>query len=215
MAEFAIQRRTMVDNQIRTVDVTDHGVIAAFLAVGREAFVPTAMRDLAYIDRPIDLGGGRAIMQPAPLAKLIQLAEPRAGEKVLIVGGNTGYAAAIVAAMGATVTTLEQDPALVAVARGALADVSGATVVEGPLAAGWPAGAPYDLVILDGAAEEIPAALDAQVAEGGRIVYIDGEGLAARATVAVRSSGRVSSRTVFNLPGRLLPGFAKPVAFAL
>lgn len=215
MADFAIQRRTMVDNQIRTVDVTDHGVIAAFLTVGREAFVPVAMQNLAYIDRPIELGDGRSVTQPAPLAKLIQLAAPRAGEKVLIVGGNTGYAAAIVAEMGATVTMLEQDPALCATARTALSSVASVTVVEGPLSTGWPAGAPYDLVILDGAVEEIPAGLTEQLVEGGRMVFIEGAGLSARATVAVRSSGQVSSRTVFNLPGRLLPGFTRPAVFAL
>lgn len=215
MADFAIQRKTMVDNQIRTVDVTDQGVISAFLTVGREAFVPAAMRGLAYIDRPVELGAGRAMMQPAPLAKLIQLAAPRAGEKVLIVAGNTGYSAAIVAELGATVTLLEEDAALAATAKSALASNPSVTVVVGPLTAGWAAGAPYDLVLIDGAVEAIPEALTIQVGEGGRIVAIEGEGLSARATVAVRSSGRISSRTNFNLPGRILPGFVRPAEFVL
>lgn len=215
MADFAIQRRTMVDNQIRTVDVTDHGVLAAFLTVGREAFVPPALRDLAYLDRPIDFGGGRRSMQPAQLAKLVQLAAPRAGEKVLIVGAATGYTAAIVADMGATVVMVEEDAALAAAAKANFAGSASVTVVEGPLTAGAPAQGPYDLVLMDGAVAEMPEALLAQVAEGGRAVYVEGEGNSALATVSVRSSGRISSRAVFNLPGHLLPGFAPAPAFAL
>lgn len=212
MAEFAIQRRTMVDNQIRTVDVTDHGVIAAFLSVGREAFVPAALQDLAYLDRPVELGKGRRLMQPAQLAKLVQLAAPKAGEKVLVIGGATGYTAAIVAAIGASVTMVEEDADLAATAKGAL---SGVDVVVGPLTAGAPAGAPYDLVLFDGSLEDLPEAIADQVGEGGRIVFVRGSGNAAKATVCVRASGRLSERTAFNLPGHLLPGFVRPAAFAL
>ncbi|MER2604739.1 MAG: protein-L-isoaspartate O-methyltransferase [Siculibacillus sp.] len=213
MADFAIQRRTMVDNQIRTVDVTDHAVIAAFLTVGREAFVPAAMRSLAYIDRPTELGGGRAVMQPAPLAKLIQLAAVVPGEKVLLIGGNTGYAAAILAELGAVVTMVEERADLAETAATELG--AKATVVVGPLAAGAPVGAPYDLVLFDGAIEVLPEAITAQVADGGRIVAIEGAGLSGRAVVTVRSSGKMSSRAAFNLPGRILPGLEQVRAFAL
>jgi protein-L-isoaspartate(D-aspartate) O-methyltransferase len=215
MADFAIQRRTMVDNQIRTVDVTDHGVIAAFLTVGREAFVPPALRDLAYLDRPVEFAGGRCMMQPAQFAKLVQLAAPKAGEKVLIVGGTTGYTAAIVAELGAEVVMVEEDAALAAAAAAQFAGNAAVTVTSGPLTAGAPAKAPFDLVLFDGAVEVVPAAIEAQVGEGGRLVYVEGEGNAAQATVAVRSSGRISARAVFNLPGRVLPGFARPAVFAL
>ncbi|MCE1236579.1 MAG: hypothetical protein LWW93_09495 [Hyphomicrobiales bacterium] len=214
MADFAIQRRTMVDNQIRTVDVTDHGVLAAFLTVGRESFVPAALEDLAYLDRPVDFGGGRRMMQPAQLAKLVQLAAPRAGEKALLIGGASGYTAAILADIGAKVTMVEENPDLAARAAATLAG-SGVEVVAGPLAAGAPAGAPYDLVLFDGAIEEMPEAVLAQVGEGGRAVFVQGAGNSALAMVSVRSSGRISSRAAFNLPGHLLPGFAKPAAFAL
>lgn len=215
MADFAIQRRTMVDNQIRTVDVTDHGVLEAFLTVGREVFVPAALQDLAYLDRPVDLGGGRRMMQPAQLAKLVQLARPRAGETALVIGGGTGYTAAICAELGARVVLLEEDHELASIATAELAGTPSITVVEGPLTAGAPAEAPFDLVLFDGAVEEMPAAILAQVAEGGRAVYVEGVGNAAQATVAVKSSGRISTRAVFNLPGHLLPGFARPAVFAL
>jgi len=214
MADFAIQRKTMVDNQIRTVDVTDLAVLEAFGRVAREAFVPEALRTLAYIDRPVELGGGRALPQPGPLAKLVQLALPLKGEKVLVVGGATGYTAAIVADLGCTVTMVEENAALAAKAKSAL-EGTGVTVVEGPLTAGAPAGAPYDLVLFDGAVEVLPDAIAAQVAEGGRIVAVEGHGLSAKAVVTVKSSERLSSRTAFNLPAPALPGFARKAEFAL
>lgn len=214
MADFAIQRKTMVDNQIRTVDVTDHAVIAAFSTVGREAFVPAARRDLAYIDQHVAVAPGRFLMQPAPLARLIQLAAPQAGEKVLIVGGNTGYSAAVVAALGATVVMLEENADLAAAAETALAG-TGVQVVRGPLTAGTTVGGPYDLIVFDGSVEVVPDAFAASLVEGGRIVAIEGTGQTGRATVTVKSSGRVSSRFAFNLPARPLPGFARVRAFAL
>ena len=215
MADFASQRKTMVDNQIRTVDVTDHAVIAAFLTVGREAFVPAAMQSLAYLDRPVEFAGGRRMMQPAQLAKLVQLAAPQAGEKVLIVGGATGYTAAIVAELGATVVSLEEDAALAEMAKAAFAGDDRVGVAVGPLTAGWAAAAPYDLILFDGAVEVVPTAITAQLAPGGRMVAIEGTGLSGRAVVSVESNGVLSSRTAFNLPGRLLPGFARAKAFAL
>ena len=193
MADFAIQRKTMVDNQIRTMDVQDLAVIDAFSTVAREAFVPAATAAFAYIDRPTDLGGGRALMQPGPLARLMQLALPLPGEKVLVVGGATGYTAALIADIGAEVVSLEEDAGLAATARTALAGTT-VTVAEGPLTAGWDAAAPYDLVFFDGAIEVLPEAIAAQVAEGGRIVAIEGAGLSARAVVRVKSSGRLSPR---------------------
>lgn len=213
MADFAIQRKTMVDNQIRTMDVTDLAVLGAFGRVARETFVPEALRALAYIDRPVDLGGGRALPQPGPLAKLVQLALPRVGEAVLVIGGATGYTAAILADLGCTVTMVEENAALAAVARTAL-DGTAVTVVEGPLPAGAPGGAPYDLVLFDGAVEVVPDAIAAQVAEGGRIVCVEGAGLSAKAVVTVKASGGLSSRTAFNLAAPALPGFARKAEFA-
>lgn len=215
MADYAIQRKTMVDNQIRTVDVTDHAVIDAFGTVGREAFVPEARGSLAYIDQHVEVAPGRWLMQPAPLARLIQLALPQAGEKVLIVGVNTGYSAAIVAELGATVVALEENADLAARAEAALAGRAGVKLVRGPLAAGVPAEAPYDLILFDGSIEVVPEAILAQLAEGGRLVAIEGTGQTGRAQVTVKLSGRTSTRFHFNLPARPLPGFAKAREFAL
>jgi protein-L-isoaspartate(D-aspartate) O-methyltransferase len=213
MADFAIQRKTMVDNQIRTVDVTDHAVIDAFSTVGREAFVPGEMRSLAYIDQHVRVAPGRFVMQPAPLAKLVQLAAPQPGEKVLIVGGNSGYSAALCAELGASVVMLEENADLAALAEAALA--GRAEVVRGALAAGCAAKGPYDLVFFDGSIETLPAAFLAQVAEGGRLVAVEGTGQTGKATVTVKSRGTTWSRFAFNVPAMPLPGFAKAKEFAL
>ena len=214
MADYAVQRRTMVDNQIRTMDVQDHAVIDAFDTVAREVFVPEAVKAFAYIDRPVDLGGGRALAQPGPLARILQLALPVAGEKVLVVGGATGYTAALMAEIGCKVVSLEENAGFAATARAALAGTD-VEVAEGPLSAGWAAGAPYDLIFFDGAIEVLPEAFVAQVAEGGRIVAVEGSGLSAKAVVSVKASGKLSSRMGFNAPAPMLPGFARKVEFAL
>lgn len=215
MAEFAIQRKTMVDNQIRTVDVTDFGVLDAFGTVAREAFVPAALRPLAYIDQHIEVAPGRWLMQPAHLAKLIQLAAPQAGEKVLVVGGNSGYSAAILADLGASVTLLEENAGLAATAKTNLADVASVTVVSGPLSAGWSAAGPYGLIVVDGSIEVLPQGFLGQIADGGRIVAIEGAGLTGRAVVTVKSGDSVSARTAFNLSAMPLPGFGRAREFAL
>lgn len=215
MADFAIQRKTMVDNQIRTVDVTDHAVLDAFGTVGREAFVPASLRAFAYVDRPVDLAPGRRAMQPASLARLVQLAAPQPGEKVLIVGGATGYTAAVVAALAGTVVMLEENADLATAAETALAGLGNVEVVRGPLAAGCPGKAPYDLVLFDGSVEVVPPTFATQVGDGGRIVAIEGAGQTGRAVVTVVSGGTASERTAFNLPAPALPGFRKVREFAL
>ena len=215
MPDFATSRRQMVDTQLRTNDVTDHAILDAFGALAREAFVPAKLKPLAYIDEHIELAPGRYLSRPHALGKLVQLAEPRAGDKVLIVGAATGYAAALLSGLVGTVVALEEDAALAATARDALAQAgaSNVTVAEGPLAAGWPSAGPYDVILVDGAIEVLPPALTAQIAEGGRLVAVIGTGLSARATLATRTGPDVGSRTAFNCALRPLPGFARPKEF--
>ena len=215
MADFAIQRKTMVDNQIRTVDVTDHDVIDAFSTVGRETFVPAAMRALAYIDQHVQVAPGRFVMQPAPLAKLVQLAAPQPGETVLIVGGNTGYSAAVVAELAGAVVLLEENADLAAAAEAAFAGSAKVTVVRGALAAGCAGKGPFDVILFDGSIEVLPGAFFDQLGETGRIVAVEGAGQTGRAVVSTRVGGKVSARTAFNLPAMPLPGFARAAEFAL
>lgn len=215
MTDWAIQRTKMVDGQVRPNDVTDHRIIAAMLEIPRELFVPTALGPLAYIDRNLELPGGRGLLQPMLVAKAIQAAEIQSGEAVLEVGAGTGYVAAVIARLDAKVTAVESDPVLATAARGALAasGTTGVTVVEGPLPAGAPAGAPYSVILISGSVETIPDQLLDQLADGGRLVVFEGAGLSGRAKLYTRTGADVAGRTLFNASAPALPGFAREPAF--
>jgi protein-L-isoaspartate(D-aspartate) O-methyltransferase len=214
MPDFATARRMMVDGQVRTYDVTDAAVLSAMLAVPRERFVPAEFASVAYIDTDIAVSRTRRLLKPMVLAKLLQAAAIRPETRVLDVGGATGYAAAVLARMGAQVILLEDDAALAGQARRALADLGEVTVVEGPLFAGWAANAPYDVILLGGAAEVIPPDLFKQLADGGRLVGIVGEPPACQAMLFTASHGIGSGRPVFDAAAAPLPGFSKPKVFA-
>jgi protein-L-isoaspartate(D-aspartate) O-methyltransferase len=221
MTDFAAARRMMVDGQVRTSDVTDRAIIAAMVDVARERFVPTAMAELAYLDSDIAVTPGKAgeagrhLLKPMVLAKLIQAAEINPGDHVLDVGCATGYASAILARLAGTVVALEQDAALAAQATEVLAaiGVRNVTVFTGPLIEGCGKRAPYDVILLDGVAEVVPAALLGQLKEGGRLVGIVGRAPSAKAMVIRASAQGVSRRAIFDACGPALPGFAKPPAF--
>jgi protein-L-isoaspartate(D-aspartate) O-methyltransferase len=212
--DYSAARRTMVENQVRTNRVTDPLVIAALAELPREAFLPEPLRGIANNDEDIPLGGGRFLMEPLPAALLMQSAEINIGDLVLIVGSGPGYEAAAVARVAGAVVALESDPALAARARDVLAElgITTVSVVEGPLAAGHPEQAPYDVILFAGAVAEVPAAIIAQLAEGGRLMaIIHGEHGLGRGTLFLKAGGSVSRRVVFDGSVKLLPDFA-PVA---
>jgi protein-L-isoaspartate(D-aspartate) O-methyltransferase len=216
MGDPVAARHNMVESQIRTNKVTDPRVIAAFLEVPREQFVPKAKRGLAYIDEDIALGGGRYMIEPMVLARLLQLAEAKASDLALDIGCGAGYAAAILARLCSTVVAVECDPALAEQAQQTFHDlaVDNVAVIEGPLEAGYAKQAPYDLVLFNGAAPEVPKAIADQVAEGGRVVAVlreaDGVG---RGTILRKSGGVLSGRAMFDAATPLLPGFARAAGF--
>ena len=216
-AAFDALRVKMVDGQLRTTDVTSHTVLDAFLIVPRELFVPAAKLGLAYLDADIDLGNGRFVMEPAPLAKLVQLAEIRSLDRVLVVGCGAGYGAAIVARIADHVVALESDSALASAAKSNLgaAGISNAEVICGALTSGAAEKGPYDVILLEGAVDTVPAALSAQLSEGGRLVAVAGEGLSGVASVHVKSGKSLSARRGFNLSVKPLPGFRAEPAFSL
>src|SRR4029077_8923149 len=174
MFDAATARRHMVDGQIRTADVTNPNLIAAMQAVPRELFAPPALATQAYSDGDLSLGQGRALLRPIVLGKLIQGADVRPGDRVLDVGCCTGYSAAVLTHMGAAVVALEEDADLAQRAEAALggAGAGQVAVVRGPLTAGWPAAAPYDLILLEGAIEVAPDALGRQLKPYGRLAAI-------------------------------------------
>lgn len=217
MIDFAAQRTKMVESQIRTEDVTDRNVIAAMAAVPREKFVPERMAELAYIDQDLAIAGmgmgGRFLMKPATLARLLQAASVAPTDHVLDVGCGLGYAAAVLARLAASVVALEEDAALAAGARKQLGDLANVEVVEGRLEEGHKARAPYDLILVEGAVEVVPEALLGQLGEGGRLVAVVGYGRAASATVFTKADGDVGDRPAFDADVPPLPGFRRPRGF--
>ncbi len=211
-ADYALARNLMVDGQLRPSRVNDRRILDAMREIPRETYVPAELAPLAYIDDDIKLGAGRVLLKPLVLARLVQLARPRAGEAALVVGAGTGYGAAILAACGVHVTALEEDEALLALARRNPSALVG--LVQGPLAKGCPDGAPFDLVVIEGAVREVPEAIARQVSANGRLVAIlvpdGGTGVA---VLAEPSTGGLRAQPEFDASAPLLPGLVSAPVF--
>lgn len=206
----------MVDSQIRPNKVTDPRVLDAMRVIPRERFVPPALRARAYVDEDVPLAGGRALMEPMVLARLIQLAAPAAGERALVIGAGTGYGAAVLAACGVSVVALEEDKSLLALAREVLAEEApGVVLAEGPLGAGWPAAGPYDLVLLEGAVATIPAALASQLRQDtGRLVTVlTGPGRVGKAVIAEMTPAGLRAQPAFDCATPLIPSLRPTPTF--
>lgn len=219
VADLAAARDFMVDSQVRPNKVTDPRVIAAMRRLPRERFVPEALAARAYLDEDVPLPGGRALMEPMVIARLAQILALRAGERVLVVAAGAGYGAAVLAACGAVVTALEDDAGLLAVARRLLAELAPeVTVVDGDVRAGWPAAAPYDAILIEGAVPALPDGLAEQLAPGGRLVTVLssahglGQGVLAEA-VPVGDGLRLRGQAMFDCATPMLPQFRPAPAF--
>ncbi|TVR99761.1 MAG: protein-L-isoaspartate O-methyltransferase [Rhodospirillales bacterium] len=209
--DHAARRRRMVDSQLRTNQINDPAVLAAMARIPREAFVPPALKQLAYIDEDLDLGNGRFLMEPLVLARLLQAAEIGPEAVILNVGAGPGYDAAVMAQIGSTVIALESDPALAAAAAGTLADlgVDNVVVVEQPLDRGYPRGGPYDVIVFGGAVADIPDAVQDQLAEHGRLVAVVlDRGRVGKVVAVTRVRASFARRQVFDAFTPILPGFA-------
>ena len=213
MMNYEAQRVKMVDNQVRTTDVTSHSVLSAFLSVPRENFVPDSAKALAYVDADIELAPGRYLCHASPLAKLLQLATISQEDRVLEVGAGTGYVSALLSNLGASVVALESDPALAEQATARLAGHPNVKVVTGALENGVAGEGPFDVIFVSGASEQVPQALFQQLADGGRLVAVLGYGNASRAHLFVKDRGVVGSTPEFNTALKPLPGFRKAVEF--
>ncbi|MEQ1714891.1 MAG: protein-L-isoaspartate O-methyltransferase [Hyphomicrobium sp.] len=215
MADSALQRKNMVESQVRPSDVTDRRITAAMQQIARERFVPQGSETLAYMDEALAVGQNRAMMAPRTFARLLQLASVESTDTVLDVGCLTGYSAAIVSGMAKSVVALESDTQMAAAARRNLADlkVGNVEVVSGELAAGYAAKAPYEVILLEGAIDDVPEALLAQLAQNGRLVAIETKGRLGSAIVVTKSALAASKRTAFEASAPRLPGFAQPAGF--
>jgi len=218
MSGFATARQKMVDCQVRTSDVTDSRILDAMLAVPREAFVPEANQPLAYLDLDLDVsagGTGRYLLKAALTAKLLQAAQIKSTDHVLVVGAASGYVAALAAKIAARVTATESDPALASKAAATLAGLGLAniTVRNAAAAEGDPDHAPYDVIVLDGATEIAPEQLFGQLAEGGRLVGVFAATKPSRAMVVTHSHGDFGHRMLFDATAPVLPGLERHAEF--
>lgn len=214
---FDQARKMMVDSQLRPNKVSDAALLAAFRRLPREAFLPADLVARDYADEAVRLPGGRAMLQPMVLARLIQAADIVAGERVLVVGAGTGYGTAVIAASGAHVVAVEQDAALLEILRPALAThAPGVQVIAGKLAEGYAASAPYDCIFIEGAAEQIPPGLAAQLAASGRVAAIRHQaGPVWQGAIGRLSGDALSFQALFDCSAQLLPGLERHKSFAL
>jgi protein-L-isoaspartate(D-aspartate) O-methyltransferase len=221
MVDAATQRLNMVESQVLTSDVTDRRILRAMRELPRERFVPPPMTPLAYMDEavPVSPTGAerRWLLAPRVLAKLMQLADIGDDNHVLDVGGATGYSAAVLAGMGKSVVALESNIKLAEQARANLAAlaIDNASVALGELTAGWLDKAPYDAIVLQGAAATVPEALFDQLKDGGRLVAILLEGGLGKATVWRRLGRSVDAWGAFDAAAPVLPGFERVPVFVL
>jgi len=215
MSDYTTARRMMVDCQLRPSDVTDREVLDAMLEIPRERFVPAALASVAYLDRDLPVDPKRALLKPMVMARMIQAADIRTRDRVLDVACGTGYSSAILARLAAAVTALDDDAERSHRCGDTLAQLGAGkvTAVCGPLDAGWPAGAPYDVILVNGACETEPRGLIGQLGEGGRLVAVMGTGPDGKATLFRKDRGEVGSRTLFDAAAPALPVFAKAPAF--
>lgn len=212
-ASFETMRHAMVASQLRTNAVSDARVVEAMARVPREDFVPAEVRALAYRDTGVSLGDGRTQNPPMATGRLLTEARIAPGDSVLLIGAAGGYTAAVLARLAAKVVAVENDPALAAHARAALSGIANVELIEGPLGEGHAAGAPYDVIVVDGALEQVTDALVAQLAPGGRMTT----GLVERGVTRLAAGGKTASGfgliDFADADSAVLPGFARPKSF--
>jgi protein-L-isoaspartate(D-aspartate) O-methyltransferase len=215
MADFAKQRLTMVDTQVRPADVTKFTILDAMLAVPREDFVPDARRELAYVDGPLEIAPGRMLLEARTIAKMLDAADLEPADVVLEIGCGLGYTTALLSHLVEAVVAVEEDPDLAAEAEATLGDhgIDNAAVVSGTLTEGHAKAGPYDAVVIFGGVEELPAALAEQVKEGGRLVAVFMDGEYGEVRSGLKSDGRMNWRMAFNATAGVLPGFERAPSF--
>ena len=210
------QRLRMVNGQLRTSDVTDMSLLAAFVEVPRERFVAPALMNLAYVDQDLPAAGatdGRRLLAPRTLALLLQAAATGRGDRALDVAGGSGYSAALLDHIGASVVAVESDRGASKFAREALAGRAGIRVVEGDLAAGARAEGPFDVILVNGAFETMPSALLDQLAIGGRLVGVDARTDSPRGVIVDKAAAGFSERSLFDGKADVLGAFRRAPGF--
>ncbi len=207
----------MVDTQVRPSDVTKFPIIDAMLSVPREAFVPSNLREAAYIGENLDIGDGRVLLEPRTLAKMLDALDVQPDHVALDIGCGLGYSTAVLAHLCEFVVAIEDDEARAEEAQAQLSSqsIDNAAVMAGSLAEGSKKSGPYDIIMLQGAVQEVPDALIAQLREGGRIACVFAEGALGVVRIGRKLDGVMNWRFSFNAGAPVLPGFEKKTVFAL
>ena len=217
MTDFAARRRTMVDTQVRPSDVTKYPIIEAMLAVPRELFVPAGRREAAYIGENLPIARSRVILEARTFAKMLDALDIRNDELVLDLGAGLGYGAAVLSRLAEAVVAVEEDEAMAAEAQSSLTEVAAdnVVVVHAPLREGAAKHGPYDVIVVEGAVEDLPSALTDQLKDGGRIACIFADGQLGVCRIGYRLDGAVSWRDAFHASAPVLPGFVRQPDFVL
>ena len=207
----------MVDTQVRPSDVTKFPIIDAMLEVPREVYAPDNLREAAYMGEHLELGGDRVVLEPRTFAKMLEVLDIQKDHTVLDLGCGLGYSTAVLAHLADFVAGVEDDEDLATEAQSLLSEngVDNAAVLSGPLAEGAAKSGPYDIVMIQGAVEDVPEALLEQLREGGRVACIFAEGSLGVVRVGHKLNGRVGWRYAFNATAPLLSAFQKEAAFSL
>ncbi|MCZ4354434.1 protein-L-isoaspartate O-methyltransferase [Roseovarius aestuarii] len=217
MIDYAARRSMMVDTQVRPSDVTKFPIIDAMLRVPREAFVPRALREAAYMGDNIDLGGGRVILEPRTLAKMLDALDIQSDELVLDLGSALGYSSAVMARMAEAVVSVEENAEMSAEAQDLLLEHGADNVIvhHATLTSGAAEHGPYDVIVVQGAVQHLPEGLIDQLKDGGRIACLFMEGALGVMRIGYKIDGKMTWRFGFNAGAPVLPGFEKHAAFAL
>lgn len=216
--DFARARLNMVEGQLRPNKVTDPRILAAMLDLPRERFLPPERQAFAYLDEDVPVAPGRVLMEPMVLARLVQAAEVQETSRVLVIAAGAGYGAALLGRLAALVIALEAPGEAVERLRATLAAVgaTGVRVVGGPVADGWAAEAPYDVILIEGGVETIPEPILGQLVEGGRLVTVETAGRPGVLGVAVRLvrvAGTTTRLPLFDAGTPVLPEFRRKRGF--
>lgn len=217
MADYKQRRTMMVDTQVRPSDVTKFPIIDALLSVPREDYVPDHKRDAAYIGENIDLGDGRTLLEPRSFAKMLDTVDVQPSDVVLDLACGLGYSTAVLAHMAEFVVGVEDNGARAQEAQAILSaqGVDNAAVIEADLTAGAAKSGPYDIIIAQGAVQDVPGALIDQLKDGGRIIAIFAEGQLGEVRLGRKIDGTVNWRRAFNASAPVLAGFEKETIFTL
>ena len=204
-ADLTNHRQTMVKQQIEARGISDPATLAAMRAVPRHEFLPLRLRDEAYMDYPLPIGHGQTISQPYIVAFMTEAIRPQPGEKILEIGAGSGYQAAVLAAAGAEVYTVEIVAPLAEMARQNLARLGydKARVLHADGFRGWPEHAPYDAIVVTCAPDRIPPALVEQLRDGGRMIIPVGSGLEQELVLLRKHGDKIEKDSV--LPVRFVP----------